>query len=134
MRFLLRSFMAFLTLWLWAFSAHAQAPSPIAGVPPALLEDLAIGSRILGEFGVVGAFGHVSARSPTNPSHFLMSRSLAAARRITSVEPVEMMHRAVAMTDGKAVGFRDRRADKIFGIAHRSFQRLAFGESRRDCR
>ncbi len=43
-------------------AAHAQAPSPISGVPPELLEDLALGSRILAEFGVVDAFGHVSAR------------------------------------------------------------------------
>jgi hypothetical protein len=118
----------------WAFSAHAQAPSPIAGVPPALLEDLAIGSRVLAEFGVVDAFGHVSARSPTNPSHFLMSRSLAPARRITSVEPVEMMYRAMAVADGKAAGLRNCRADETFGVAHRGFQRLALGESRRDCR
>ena len=57
----------FLTLSLPAMAAHAQAPSPISGVPPELLEDLALGSRILAEFGVVDAFGHVSARSPADP-------------------------------------------------------------------
>ena len=59
--------------------AHAQAPSPIADVPPALIEDLVAGSRILAELGVVDAFGHVSIRSPADPAHFLMSRSLAPA-------------------------------------------------------
>ena len=62
---------------------HAQAPSsapgPLPDVSPALLEDIVIGSRILADFGVVDGFGHVSARHPTNPKHFLMSRSLAPA-------------------------------------------------------
>jgi ribulose-5-phosphate 4-epimerase/fuculose-1-phosphate aldolase len=58
----------------------AQMPSAsLPGVDPALLEDIVVGSRILADFGVVDGFGHVSARSPTNPNHFLMSRSLAPA-------------------------------------------------------
>lgn len=58
----------------------AQTPTaPLAGVDPALLEDIVVGSRILADFGVLDGFGHVSARSPTNPNHFLMSRSLAPA-------------------------------------------------------
>ncbi len=56
-----------LLLSLPAATVRAQAPSPIAGVPPELIEDLVLGSRILAEFGVVDAFGHVSARSPANP-------------------------------------------------------------------
>jgi HCOMODA/2-hydroxy-3-carboxy-muconic semialdehyde decarboxylase len=59
-------------------SAQTQ-PAPIAGVDAALLEDMVIGSRILADFGVLDGFGHVSARHPTNPNHFLMSRSLAPA-------------------------------------------------------
>jgi len=59
---------------------HAQTPPvPMPGVEPGLLADIAAGSRILAEFGVVDAFGHVSARHPTNPNRFLMSRSLAPA-------------------------------------------------------
>src|ERR1700744_2025149 len=58
----------------------AQTPaSPVAGVDAALLEDIVIGSRVLADFGVLDGFGHVSARHPTNPNHFLMSRSLAPA-------------------------------------------------------
>jgi ribulose-5-phosphate 4-epimerase/fuculose-1-phosphate aldolase len=58
----------------------AQAPeAPLAGVDAALLEDMVVGSRILAELGVLDGFGHVSARHPTNPNHFLMSRSLAPA-------------------------------------------------------
>src|SRR5579859_5704336 len=58
----------------------AQTPSaPPPGVEAALLEDIVVGSRILADFGVLDGFGHVSARHPTNPNHFLMSRSLAPA-------------------------------------------------------
>jgi ribulose-5-phosphate 4-epimerase/fuculose-1-phosphate aldolase len=62
--------------------ARAQAPSPAgpAAVTEAdLLDDIVIGSRVLADFGVLDGFGHVSARSPTNPNHFLMARSLAPA-------------------------------------------------------
>ncbi len=75
--------------------------SPISGVPPELLEDLALGSRILAEFGVVDAFGHVSARDPANPSHFLMSRSLAPAL-VTTEDIMEFD------ADGNAVDARGR--------------------------
>jgi HCOMODA/2-hydroxy-3-carboxy-muconic semialdehyde decarboxylase len=56
-----------------------QAPSPLPGVPPGLIEDIVVGSRVLADFGVLDGFGHASARDPANPSHFLMSRSLAPA-------------------------------------------------------
>jgi ribulose-5-phosphate 4-epimerase/fuculose-1-phosphate aldolase len=60
--------------------AHAQAPAaPPAGSDAAPIEEIVIGSRILAEFGVLDGFGHVSARDPQNPNHFLMSRSLAPA-------------------------------------------------------
>jgi ribulose-5-phosphate 4-epimerase/fuculose-1-phosphate aldolase len=59
---------------------HAQTPGPpAAGGDTAVIEDIVVGSRILADFGVVDGFGHVSARDPKNPSHFLMSRSLAPA-------------------------------------------------------
>jgi ribulose-5-phosphate 4-epimerase/fuculose-1-phosphate aldolase len=97
----MRLLLTFLAFWLSAFAAHAQAPSPIAGVPPALIEDLVLGSRILAEFGVVDAFGHVSARSPANPQHFLMSRSLAPAL-VTTEDIMEFDQ------DGNAVDARGR--------------------------
>jgi HCOMODA/2-hydroxy-3-carboxy-muconic semialdehyde decarboxylase len=57
---------------------RAQTPAvPVADA--ALIEDIVIGSRVLADFGVLDGFGHVSARDPKNPSHFLMSRSLAPA-------------------------------------------------------
>jgi ribulose-5-phosphate 4-epimerase/fuculose-1-phosphate aldolase len=60
--------------------AHAQTPAgPLSARDAAVIEDIVIGSRILAEFGVLDGFGHVSARDPANPDHFLMSRSLAPA-------------------------------------------------------
>jgi len=44
-----------------------------------LIDDLVSGSRILADLGVLDGFGHISARHTINPSHFLMSRSLAPA-------------------------------------------------------
>ncbi len=90
-----------LLLSLPATTVRAQAPSPISGVPPELIEDLVLGSRILAEFGVVDAFGHVSARSPANPSHFLMSRSLAPA--LVSADDIMEFDQ-----DGNAVDARGR--------------------------
>jgi ribulose-5-phosphate 4-epimerase/fuculose-1-phosphate aldolase len=63
-----------------SFGASAQTPpASLPGVDPTLLEDIVVGSRVLADFGVLDGFGHVSARHPTNPNHFLMSRSLAPA-------------------------------------------------------
>lgn len=45
----------------------------------AVIDDIVVGSRALAEFGVLDAFGHVSARDPSHPDRFLMSRSLAPA-------------------------------------------------------
>jgi HCOMODA/2-hydroxy-3-carboxy-muconic semialdehyde decarboxylase len=80
----------------------AQAPSTsLPGVDPALLEDMVVGSRVLADFGVLDGFGHVSARSPTDPSHFLMSRSLAPAL-VTADDIMEFD------LDGNAVDARGR--------------------------
>jgi len=59
-------------------SAQTSAAAPL-NVDAALLEDIVVGSRILADFGVLDGFGHVSARHPTNPNHFIMARSLAPA-------------------------------------------------------
>ena len=76
--------------------ARAQAPSvPVSGVDAALIEDIVTGS--LADFGVLDGFGHISARHPTNPNHFLMSRSLAPAL-VTADDIMELD------LDGNAVG------------------------------
>src|SRR5690348_2827689 len=90
-----------LMLGLFGPSASAQNAIPLDGVPPALIDDIVAGSRILADFGVVDGFGHVSARHPTNPRHFLMSRSLAPAL-VTADDIMEFDE------DGNAVDARGR--------------------------
>jgi HCOMODA/2-hydroxy-3-carboxy-muconic semialdehyde decarboxylase len=81
---------------------RGQTPAtPAAGVDAAVIEDIVVGSRILADFGVVDAFGHVSARDPTNPNRFLMSRSLAPAL-VTAGDVMEFD------LDGNAVDARGR--------------------------
>jgi len=60
-------------------AAAQTLAAPPATADAALIEDIVIGSRILADFGVLDGFGHVTARDPKNPDHFLMSRSLAPA-------------------------------------------------------
>ena len=62
---------------------------------------MVIGSRILADFGVLDGFGHDSARHPTNPNRFLMSRSLAPAL-VTADDIMEFD------LDGNAVEARGR--------------------------
>src|SRR5215471_3756746 len=58
--------------------AQAQSSSA-ASVAPSVIEDLVAANRILADQGVLDGFGHVSIRHPANPTHLLMSRSLAPA-------------------------------------------------------
>src|SRR6516225_3487352 len=81
--------------------SRAQGPNPMDAVPPDLVEDIVTGSRVLADFGVLDGFGHVSARHPTNPNRFLMSRSLAPAL-VTADDIMEFD------LDGNAVDARGR--------------------------
>jgi ribulose-5-phosphate 4-epimerase/fuculose-1-phosphate aldolase len=83
--------------------APASAQQAIPNVPREVLDDIMVGSRILADLGIVDGFGHVSARSPTNPSLFLMARSVAPALVTTddimefdeNGEPVDARGRAI---------------------------------------
>lgn len=58
-----------------AWPAPQMAPS--LANDPNLIEDLVYANRILYQQDVLDGFGHVSVRSDKDPSHFLMSRSMA---------------------------------------------------------
>jgi ribulose-5-phosphate 4-epimerase/fuculose-1-phosphate aldolase len=90
-----------LTVLFGVAGAHAQTVNPIPGVDAVLIDDIVTGSRVLAEFGVLDGFGHVSARHPTNPNHFLMARSLAPAL-VTADDIMEFD------LDGNAVDARGR--------------------------
>jgi ribulose-5-phosphate 4-epimerase/fuculose-1-phosphate aldolase len=101
-RGILLSAVVALALLSGASPTSAQMPSAsLPGVDPALLEDIVIGSRVLADFGVLDGFGHVSARHPTNPNHFLMARSLAPAL-VTADDIMEFD------LDGNAIDARGR--------------------------
>jgi HCOMODA/2-hydroxy-3-carboxy-muconic semialdehyde decarboxylase len=57
----------------------SAVPSPAAPSESALVDDLVAANHILYDQNVVDGFGHVSARSDKDPSHFLMARSMAPA-------------------------------------------------------
>ena len=62
-----------------------------------LVQDLVVANRVLAQQGVLDGFGHVSARHPTDPGRYLISRSLAPEL----VSPEDIM---VFDLDSKAVG------------------------------
>ncbi|MDB5410503.1 MAG: putative Class aldolase/adducin-like protein [Rhodospirillales bacterium] len=62
---------------LYAAPVLAQQQAPIA--PEKLIDDLVAANHVLYQESVLDGYGHISVRSPTNPQHFLMSRSLAPA-------------------------------------------------------
>jgi ribulose-5-phosphate 4-epimerase/fuculose-1-phosphate aldolase len=45
-----------------------------------ILEELVTANRVLANEGIVDSFGHVSARHPDNPAHYLLSRARAPER------------------------------------------------------
>src|SRR5579871_756379 len=92
---------SFLALALCLSAMPARGQNALPNVPPGLLEDIVIGSRVLADFGVLDGFGHVSARDPANPSHFLMSRSLAPA--LVSADDIMEFD-----SDGNAIDARGR--------------------------
>ena len=53
--------------------------SALLNVDTAVIDDLVAANHILYQQGVVDGFGHVSARNPANPNHFLIARSMAPA-------------------------------------------------------
>ena len=62
----------------------AQTRNPSAGDEQSLKMDLAGANHFLAEQEVVGGYGHVSVRDPANPTHYLMSRSIAPALALPS--------------------------------------------------
>src|SRR4051812_34709529 len=70
-----------------AISLPIFAQAQTAGAPQdlqSLKNDLAGANHFLAEQEVVGGYGHVSVRDPANPSHYLMSRSIAPALAVPS--------------------------------------------------
>ena len=62
-------------------SAHAQGAVVLDAnvgaikINPETIDDLVTANQILSAQGILDAFGHVSARDPANPGHYIMARS-----------------------------------------------------------
>jgi HCOMODA/2-hydroxy-3-carboxy-muconic semialdehyde decarboxylase len=65
---------------LGALSAQTRTVAPAVALPEkALIDDLVAANRILAhEIHVLDAYGHVSARSATNPNHYYLARAISA--------------------------------------------------------
>src|SRR5689334_14664355 len=74
------------------------------------LRDLVIGNRILAHQNVVDGYGHISVRHPSNPEHFLLSRS-RAPELVVEGDIMEFT------LDGKVVG-DDRRPPYLERFIH----------------
>ena len=84
----------------WKYLANAElaregreqpaAAAPAGNPDKALIDDLVLASRILSttEAGILGAYGHVSARSRTNPNHYFISTDRSPGS-ITAADMIE---------------------------------------------
>ena len=72
-----------------------------------VLEELVTANRILANEGVVDSFGHVSARHPDNPQHYLLSRA-RAPERIERDDIVEYTLDGKPAADDRRPPYRER--------------------------
>ena len=72
-----------------------------------LRQDVVAGSRVLAMYGVLDAFGHVSARSDRNPERFIISRSLAPAL-VTDKDLMELDVNSEPLPGEKRKAFLER--------------------------
>jgi ribulose-5-phosphate 4-epimerase/fuculose-1-phosphate aldolase len=73
----------------------------------ALISDLVAASRILAQYEVLDAYGHVSARSDKRPDRFIMSRAVAPAL-VTAKDLMELDADSEALPGDKRKGFIER--------------------------
>jgi len=72
-----------------------------------LISDLVAASRILAEYEVLDAYGHVSARSDKRPDRFIMSRAVAPAL-VTAADLMELDADSEPLAGDKRKGFIER--------------------------
>src|SRR6201987_2421853 len=72
-----------------------------------ILEELVTANRILANEGIVDSFGHVSARHPDNPTHYLLSRA-RAPERIEGDDIVEYTLEGEAIDENAPAPYMER--------------------------
>ena len=94
-------------------------PDPFA----ALRHELAVANRILANEGIIDAFGHISARSPEDPSRYFISRHRAAEL----VEPSDVLEMTLDSRPVAATGHpRWREWRRRCGSRRRASTRYCF--------
>jgi ribulose-5-phosphate 4-epimerase/fuculose-1-phosphate aldolase len=71
------------------------------------IEELVLANRILSNEGVLDAYGHVSVRNASNPSHFFLSQHVPAGT-VTAADIIEYDLDSKPVHDTKMVGFTER--------------------------
>src|SRR5882762_11106153 len=92
---------------LLVFAAQIRPQSPPASVPKALIEDLVLANHILDNEGVLDGYGHVSVRSPTNPSHYFLARAKAPAL-VTAADITEYDLDSKPVSSTQVAGYIER--------------------------
>jgi len=88
-----------------AYGAKAQAP---ASMPADLVEEFVVGNRILFDQGIIiDGFGHLSVRSPADPTHFYMSRARGAGLVVPD-DIIEFDSNSTALNPGDRRPFSER--------------------------
>ena len=77
------------------------------GILDFILEELVTANRVLANEGIVDSFGHVSARHPDNPKHYLLSRA-RAPERIERDDIVEYTLEGEAIDKNAAAPYMER--------------------------
>jgi HCOMODA/2-hydroxy-3-carboxy-muconic semialdehyde decarboxylase len=109
----------------------------------ALAEQLALGCRILAEQNIIDAYGHLSARMPDDPDHFMINRGMSPALAeagdfIVCNQQGEVVrgdghpngewpiHAAIyrARADVKSVLHSHSKMSRIFSLSHRKMRGL----------
>src|SRR5262245_15857924 len=75
-------------LFVSAASAFAQTAAAPRQSRETLINELVLANRILANEGILDGYGHVSVRSPDNPTHYFLARSKAPAL-VTAADIVE---------------------------------------------
>jgi ribulose-5-phosphate 4-epimerase/fuculose-1-phosphate aldolase len=92
---------------LLALATQIRPQSPPASVPKTLMEDLVLANHILDNEGVLDGYGHVSVRSPNNPSHYFLARAGAPAL-VTLSDITEYDLDSKAVSNSSTTGYIER--------------------------
>lgn len=90
-----------------AIEALAQTPAPVVQARQTLIAELVTANHILANEGVLDGYGHVSVRSPTDPTHYFLARAGAPAL-VTAADITEYDLDSNPLTTSGAAGYMER--------------------------